>query len=539
MKHLILFSAVIGVLVLSCTRSPLESAGGSTSTPNERVVGTVIFQTGAPASHAAVQLIPSSYDKIRGVSPSSLPTDTTDTHGAYAFNKVDSGSYTIQAVDIDTRFRALVTGIVKGMDSAVAPSATLKPAGAIRIILPGSLDPIGGYLFIAGTTIARPIQNAEDTIELDSVPAGIIPALSYLSTKTTATTVLRFHVSIPAGGTTVVWNPSWKYSCNLFLNTTAAGADVAATVTDVPILVRLSADNFTFSGAQTDGGDLRFTKSDGASIPYQIERWDGVNKEAEIWVNVDTVRGNDSTQSIRMYWGNADAVDSSSGAAVFRTAAGFSGVWHLGENGNTLNNAADSALNGKNFGSTPVKGIIGNSRYFSNGNYIKISGLLNSSSNVTLSAWVRSDTTVTRGQDIVSIGDAVLIRLDDVLGMGTAGCYHNTALVSDSSYAKVTSGRDLAKTGWHYLVFSINSTAQIQTLYIDGMMAAISNDTNPINYSGLGTDTFIGKHGNGKTFFNFVGQIDEVRAYRSAMSADYIKLCFMNQKENERLIVFK
>lgn len=54
----------------------------------------------------------------------------------------------------------------------------------------------------------------------------------------------------------------------LYLNTSPTGADVAGTVTNFPVLVRLRANNFDFSLAKADGSDLRFSKTNSASGFY-------------------------------------------------------------------------------------------------------------------------------------------------------------------------------------------------------------------------------------------------------------------------------
>jgi hypothetical protein len=41
----------------------------------------------------------------------------------------------------------------------------------------------------------------------------------------------------------------------------------------------------------------------------------------------------------------------------------------------------------------------------------------------------------------------------------------------------------------------------------------------------------------GWSYFN--GRIDEVRVSSLALTADWIKLCYMNQKENDFLVVFE
>ena len=99
----------------------------------------------------------------------------------------------------------------------------------------------------------------------------------------------------------------WKFSRRIYLNTSSTGADIAGMVTNFPVLLRLRANSFDFSQAKRDGGDIRFTSSSGIPLPYEIERWDSIGREAEEWVRVDTVQGNNDSQFIIMYWGNPDA----------------------------------------------------------------------------------------------------------------------------------------------------------------------------------------------------------------------------------------
>ena len=48
-----------------------------------------------------------------------------------------------------------------------------------------------------------------------------------------------------------------------------------------------------------------------------------------MWVKVDSIKGNDASQAIRMYWGNAGAPDSSNPSAVFGAGNGYVAAWHL------------------------------------------------------------------------------------------------------------------------------------------------------------------------------------------------------------------
>ena len=86
----------------------------------------------------------------------------------------------------------------------------------------------------------------------------------------------------------------WTHACNITLNTSGTGANVATQQLGFPVLVRLTSTTPAFSFGQTmaAGQDIRFSKADGTHIPYQIERFDQTNQLAEIWVKVD-VNGND------------------------------------------------------------------------------------------------------------------------------------------------------------------------------------------------------------------------------------------------------
>jgi hypothetical protein len=533
----------VALLFILCSSNDDNIAGNGSQAGNGRITCSIYNSDGSPASNASVYLRTQDYTvdlALRKLAVSRLDAHT-DARGMFSIDSVDTGSYSIEVNDVKSH-AVLLNCVITLKDTLVnIPSDTLQPTGTIKGVLP-SIPNDSGVLYIRICGLERVgVRDTETgSFVINDVPPGSYTLRVLTSAVNYQSMEIRNIKTAPSETTDIgkidfVNRTRWLYSKLLYLNTSPTGADLAGNVMNFPILIRLRGTNFDFNTANVDGSDLRFSKANGVPLPYEIERWDAASREAEIWVKVDTVHGNDSTHFIEMYWGNAYAVNSSSGSGVFDTSAGFAGVWHMGENGESINDATGYAFNGENSGSTKAAGIIGNSRNFTDGNSIKIPGLLKSPPNVTLSAWVQSDKS-TGGQDIISIGDAVLIRLDDINGIGTAGCYHNDTVVNDTKYSTVSSGQYLTKTGWHYIVFSINATTSVQTLYIDGAQYAITYDVNQINYTGLGTDTYIGIHGNGKQIFNFTGQIDEVRVNNTPVSSDWIKLCFMDQKEQGLLI---
>jgi hypothetical protein len=503
-------------------------------------MGHAVLPTGAPAARTIVQLIPSSYAAIGTAHSSALRTDTTDESGTYSFSHVDTGIYNIQAVQIDTRTRALVTSIAVDTDTVRVHSAMVTPPGRLLVVLSKSFDPVNGYLYIPGTTVAHLIDGMRDTLVLDSVPAGMIPGVCYTETDSPEQTVLRYSIAVSSGQTVTISNPVWKYSRQIYLNTTTTAAAVTGNVAGFPILIRLTNNNFNFSQAQSHGEDIRFSKSDNTPLAYEIERWDSANERAEIWVKADTVIGNDSTQYLQMYWGNPDARDSSNSAMVFDTADGFQGVWHMGQEGNTtVFDATANHYNGTPSGmnaAASVEGMIGCAQRFDGtSSYISLTGTAGSklnfpqNGNYTFSSWVYTEV-------IDGKAHYVLSKSNDSynLDLSTKNLWEiydvEDGVGLQSVFAQPTSKQ------WKYLTGVCKG--KDMRLYVDG----ICIDTTVVVISGVphesGYDLHIGKRAD-SDYGYWNGMLDEVCLMNVSLSPDWIKLCYMNQRADDKLVIFK
>jgi hypothetical protein len=523
--------ASAALLFLWCSFEPF---GGGTEGGN--VSGIFINDDGSASAKVTVLLIPSDYNPGAAHQNNPIVTSITTSDGSYSFEHVTQGSYSIEAVHTASGKRTLVPGVAVFGEDIRVPADTLRYPGSIIIYLPASADAATGYVYVPGTTMYTRYTGVTGNVLMSALPAKQLPAICYATLSDPTPTVLRYDVHVVPEDTTVVANTGWKYAQRLCLNTTAAGAGVAQDIMGFPAIVRLTRDNFDFTQSNAGGSDIRFARSDTVRLPYEIERWDAASQRAEIWVKVDTIYGNNGSQTLTMYWGNAAAADSSNSAAVFDTADDCAAVWHLNGNSDDATAAGHDAI-----ADSPVDtaGIIGMGKKFRGSDSIKIAGLLGSPSSISLSAWAQLDSTPPGGgSEILSIGDAALIRMDYALAsIGTIGSIH---LTGDSTFYNVSSNRFLKRTGWHLITYTIDQVSHTHSLYIDGAVAATRVDSNAtIVYSGVGKDTYIGKHGNGKTNFNFFGSIDEVRVYRAPVSADFIKLCYMNQKGDDRLVLFE
>jgi hypothetical protein len=552
------FCVVMTAGMFGCSSTNLAGTGTETSTKGT-VAGIIVDQDGIAAPRTLIALVPVAYDPAaNGPSPAML-TDTSSSDGSYSFTRVDSGDYNIQAVHLDTRARALVRGISVERDSITAPVDTLRKPGTIKIVLPDSINATNGYVFVPGTTVYSLLRGTNGSVTLDSVPAGSGLSVCYAVNGSPAKPLIfRDSVFVAPGSVTTVTNVAWNFQKKLYLNTTVSGANVPGIVANFPVLVRLNAGNFDFSQAHNSGNDIRFTKANGEPLPYEIDSWDSAGGLAEVWVKVDTVYGNDSTHFVNMYWGNPNAASGSNGAAAFDTASGFGGVWHMGPAVNNI--IADATINHydgtlSDTAPIPATGTIGMGNQFDGiDNSITLKGTANSALNFpengyyTLCAWVYADTLdYAPATDSVYANDMTIISKDNcqyALKTRTTNWsfdeFHNYS-GWQATFAPAT------QRVWKYVAGVRQGTQQF--LYVDGKcvvdsVSAFSPKNEPRTTI---ADVTIGKmpgkrwasltsDGPG-CFFN--GTIDEVRIMTKATSVDYIKLCFMNQKSPDALVVFR
>jgi hypothetical protein len=541
MKAAMFILLIIIQMLLSCSRLPIQTSGGSTSTGNERIAGTVFYASGKPASGATVIVRRNDYlsriDSMQngGASLNRLKT-LTDSQGRFTIDSVDTGEYFVEGNDRMSAAGLIKVTIGSTTGNPLPLTDILSPYGCIKGNIGRQTSVLPRFCRVYGLERAVPVDSAGQFI-INDLPAGTY-GINIASRDSSYAPISVDGITLSSGDTVAFPFATWAHSRRLYLNTTASGAGTMAPLTDFPVLVRLTHSNFNFSEAQNSGADIRFTLPDGTVLPMEIQRFDPSAQSAEIWVKVDTVFGNDSTHYFTMYWGNSNAASASNGGAVFDTSNGFLGVWHLNKN---CDDATYHIRQGTPSATSDTLGVIGYGQRFNGNAFIKIPGLLGAPQILTLSAWALLDTVFNIGAEVVSIGDGALIRMDDSWeNQGTHGAYCvNPAGGIDSTHCVVKSGVFLKKTGWHYLAYSVDVISGSQRQYIDGSLCCVTDSTAPVVYKGIGTDTYLGKHANGRTEFNFCGAMNEVRVCGTVRSADWIRLCYMNQRPDDKLIIFK
>jgi hypothetical protein len=335
----------------------------------------------------------------------------------------------------------------------------------------------------------------------------------------------------------------WGKSATLYLKTTADGANVTGTVRRFPVLVRLGGSNFAFAEAKGKGQDIRFSAPGGAHLAYQIDRWDSAKAAAEIWVKLDSVKGNADDQTFTMLWGKADAADSSNGSAVFDSANGFVGVWHMGGSGTAARKNAVSGgwdaetryFDGNENGTGMIgfaDSLDGDSPY---GDHLSLGdGYSELSGGFTFSIWCWPASAANTSR-LFDLGNGP--GLDEILlersGTSQSIVYENYRSNSLGRSIKVDNCFPVKQ--WQQ--FAVTVAGDRLAIYRNGSL--IVADTNAGNgITGVRRAfNYLGRNDwNLGSYFN--GLLDEPQLSKVARSADWIKLAYANQGPTQGLVFF-
>lgn len=526
-------------LLLAACGTGVAGGGDATETGNA-LAGTLVFENGGAAAGARVALVPEGWNPALGAAlPDSLQ-DTADARGRYGIAKAPPGRYNIQATHPATGRRVLIRGIAIASDTVRRGRDTVRTPGGISFLRPDWAPREGGVCYVPGTTWQARLERARregPRFLLDSLAPGLLPHLRYAADADTASFLLAEDPVVSSGQVTEL-HPfaAWSRSARILLNTTSAGVALSGDLRDFPLLVRLAAPAFDFAEARSDGGDLRFAKPDGTSLPFEVEAWE--RGAVLAWVRVDTVKAGESGQHLTVHWGNPQAFLPPGMPPVFDTAAGFAGVWHLDEE------AADTVANGLYKDASPAgnhgndrvaatgnAGVVGAGHGFEKGDYIRAPSAPSARlpGGFTLSTWFRSKQQPDNwGGEMISVGDNYGLRIAED---GTLHVFFWPDTVPPTAqrpwYTLGTQGADFMDGKWHLAQGTFDGS--ILRIFLDGRELAALAVPGPVDFK-FPVNVTLGRHGNGKTGFDYKGDLDEVRILAGARNGDWHKLSYENQK---------
>ncbi|MFM9915812.1 MAG: DUF2341 domain-containing protein [Rhizobacter sp.] len=311
------------------------------------------------------------------------------------------------------------------------------------------------------------------------------------------------------------WNADWKQRVKIGLNTAPDGLPIAAAVDSVPVLIRLHTGNFQFVEAKPDGTDLRFIAGDDKTpLKFHIEKFDGLNELALIWVQVPKLAAGSKTDFIWLYYGNPAAAAGDDAKGSYDAAQGL--VYHFNER-EAL--PQDSTANANHAVRSTAKvsgtGLIGGGITFDGSAELALPStpsLKSGANGLTLSFWIKP----------ADASDAALYTQTEgaaPLKLSMRG----GKLVAQSGALTATSSAPLSPGAWqHVAVVAKDGLA----LYVAGQESARVAGSVP-DLSGAAV---IGK--------GFKGDIDEWQVSTTARSADWIKTAAQSQGQDAKLVVY-
>ena len=333
--------------------------------------------------------------------------------------------------------------------------------------------------------------------------------------KKIAMLVVMLTGLLMAGLSQAAWNADWKQRVKIGLNTAADGLPIASAVDSPAVLIRLHTGNFQFAEAKPDGTDLRFIASDDKTpLKFHIEKFDGLNELAFVWVQVPKLAPGTKDAFIWLYYGNPAAAAGDDAKGSYDAAQGL--VYHFNEREPL---PQDSTANANQALRSTAKvigtGLIGGALAFDGNAELALPSAPSLKSGVnglTLSFWIKPTGAADAPVYTQTEGQSPL-----VIAM------RGGKLEAQSGTLTATASAPLAVGAWQHVAIVAKDGL---TIYLNGQEVAKAAGSVP----DLGGAAVIGK--------GFKGEIDELQVSTTARSADWIKTAALSQGQDQKLVVY-
>lgn len=305
------------------------------------------------------------------------------------------------------------------------------------------------------------------------------------------------------------WNADFTQRTRVVLNTSDQGVTTQEALSGVVVPVRLHSGNFDFLNAKLDGSDLRVVAADDKTpLKFWVERFDGANELAVVWVQVPNLLPGTDKNMVHVYAGNEQAPAEATSPALFDGAM-LAAVTFAGQTGEP---AADAS--GQITSAGPVvrdnTGLIGAAARLDGQPLSWSADRLKAPGNgpYSISLWFKPEALT---GTLVSQG-ALSLALD-------AG--KPTLKLGDT----VATGGELPTGAWAHLAITVGN-GQL-TLYINGGQAAqVELPAAAVPLEGALTV------GNGLT-----GLVDQLEVAATVRSADWVKMAHAAQSADAKLVL--
>jgi len=331
--------------------------------------------------------------------------------------------------------------------------------------------------------------------------------------KTLAFLVLLLLQVLAASPVQARWSADWSQRVKITLNTAADGVPVAAAANNVPVLMRLHTGNFQFLDARADGADLRFVAADDKTpLNFHIEKFDGINELAFVWVQVPRVEAGAKDAFIWLYYGNEKAAPAGDAKGSYDAAQGL--VYHFTDQEATPQDATANANHAARMTAAPVTaGLVGAAAAFDGEGELLVEmkpSLRAAAGGLTVSMWIKP----------AELRDAVLMRQVDG-GSSLSLLVRGGSLVAQAGTIGTAPAGQLLAGVWQHVALVVDGGLVV---YLNGAEIARGKG----NVPALGGQAVFGR--------GFKGELDELQIATSARSADWIKLAAGGQGPDQKLV---
>lgn len=306
-----------------------------------------------------------------------------------------------------------------------------------------------------------------------------------------------------------------------------------------PVFVNLSAANFNFSAAMSDGDDVRFTDNEDNPLYYEFENWTGAGQKAEIWVNITNISHTEDTV-FYLYYNNSGQVDAQDPPNVWNK--NYLMVQHCNDfdgGGAWMLDSTTNDIDCTPTGTRLKPGWVGDCHHFdgSDAHIIIPDNAFMGPQQGTVEAWVRMDTLGADIPLIRIITDGATIYHDfSIEWIPSQGGATNTVFVTvgdDAWEYRGYADQAIDDGAWHHWAYTVE-TGYGNKLYSDSnhhdssMMAYLTGDASTTKFTNI-VDS-IGKGAFGAVYYDSVWyddyqlNLDEIRISNIARNNTWLNL---------------
>ena len=291
---------------------------------------------------------------------------------------------------------------------------------------------------------------------------------------------------------------------------------VSASLSNYPVMVKLTTSNFDFTKVRSDGLDIAFYDTSDTLLDFETEYFED-STLGVFHVRIPSVSSSVDTTFIMKYGDSKQSTDLSNKTGVWDS--NFVMVQHMGT---SLLDSTSNGNNGTNNGTTIVDGLNGKARSFDGNDYINCGDI--DLTNLTISYFIKGYT-----NSNIHVSKRNNSSYSFEMGLD----YEYPMLRINSNSYVATSSNGLSSSIYTQLVGTFNGS-NIK-IWQNGVLEATTNYTTAINQTDA--DVNIGRRGYIGAEEYTVGTIDEVRISNITRSNAWILADDYNLRLNTLLSI--